>query len=533
MNPSLDVSTWTSLRGRRGWVFDFTLGALAVLGQAPFHIWGLTLFSLALFKLRLDRCADEGSDGGFSLGLAYGLGYFFVGMFWIGSAFLARGGGYVLLMPPMILGLACLLAVFWAIAAKLYVKGQFTLWLSIAAFTSLFSLAELARGHVLGGLPWNLLGYIFPAGGPMSQSASFMGIYGLTGFACCIAAFLSAALDRSNLFWRRMVPICFAVAGVAGLYGFGVNRLAASHVSYVDNVRLRIVQVPFDQSDKFDPEKSIGIVNQFIGQSLSPGIEEVTHIIWPEGAVNGLALENGPLMQVMGEALLSVDDTPPVWLLQSLRHEVHELSNGRSIDRYFNTSAAVTFDQKAAASIVAYNDKSRLVPFGEFVPGGEWVQRYNIETLSTVTASLSSAPEKTHAQFPGLPTVSPRICYEIIFPGLSPSTTQENAARWILNQSNDAWYGRSIGPYQHYNQARYRAIEEGLPIVRAASNGISGVIDSYGRPAQTLMPEARGVVDVFLPQTIVKRVKIHNITLYLLLINLLVCLVCVSVRQHV
>lgn len=508
------------LAGWRGRSLDVGLGAIAVLGLAPFHLWLVAMLCLAALKLRLDRAPTP--RAGFGRGFWFGLGFFGAGLFWVGAAFIARGPAYIPLMPPMVLGLAVLLAVFWAVAARIYVQcAPRPVW-SIFLFTALFSLAELARGHVLSGLPWNLTGYIFEAGQPVSQIAALIGIYGLTTLTFLMAAGLSTTLEK------RWAGLCLTLVIFAGLYAYGYNRLRAATLDYVDGAKLRIVQVPFDQSDKFDPEKSVAIINRFLIQSMAPGLEDVTHVIWPEGAVNGRALENQALINAMANALLSVDATPPHWLLNSLRHETRPLNNGAVQDIYYNTSAVISFSPAGVPTLARFNDKSKLVPFGEFIPLGTWIQTFGVETLSTAVASISPATQKRNARFPGLPPLSPQICYEIIFPGLTPQQS-DPAPQWILNQSNDAWYGQSIGPHQHFNQARYRAIEEGLPIVRAASNGFSGIIDPYGRVDSGVGPRAETALDVLLPRPVKHKVNISRINLYLLLINLIASILCINV----
>jgi len=156
----------------------------------------------------------------------------------------------------------------------------------------------------------------------------------------------------------------------------------------------------------------------------------------------------------MGTELTARTKTPPVWLLNSLRNEMRPHPNGTDvIDDYYNTSAAIEFNAEGIPAVAAFSDKKRLVPFGEFIPGGKWMEMKNV----------------------------PVISYEIIFSGFTPRKKGETHPKWILNQSNDAWYGNSSGPLQHSNMATYRAIEEGLPVIRAASNGISGIINPYCR----------------------------------------------------
>lgn len=507
-----------ALTGWRGRGVDFLVGSLAVLGHAPFHIWPLTLICLAYLVSRLEAARILGR-GGFGRGMWFGMGYFLCGTFWIGSAFIVRGPEFIPAMPPMILGLAAILAIFWGFAGWAYVrlfKGGTLRWVGIAA---LLMLAEFARGHVLTGFPWGLPGYIFKGGGALSQLAAFMGIYGLSFCVFLLSAFLAACITAE----RYMSTLVTSVIVLGTLSIWGYSRIGSAKITHVEDVKIRIVQVPFSQKEKFDRDSSIAIVNEFIRQSIKPGLPEVTHIVWPEGAVIGLAIDNKPLLDAMGDALTYQNPSPPpYWLLNSLRMELQPVPSGVPKEKYYNTSAVIKYDSEGRPSVMALNDKYRLVPFGEFIPGGEIMEEFGSKTLSTSLASITPAPEKQLANFPGLPRVSPQLCYEIIFPRLTPRPEDEARAEWILNQSNDAWFGRFIGPAQHANISRYRAIEEGIPVLRSASNGISGVIDPYGRFETQLGPKDKGVLDVRLPKPLNRSLLLKHHNLFLFLIILLI-----------
>ena len=516
------------ITGWRGRFTGLALGAVAVLGLAPFHIWPLMMVSLAFLLARLILAGEEerATKAGVSVAFWHALGYFLAGTYWIGSAFIARGPEFIPIMPPMILALGALLAFFWGLAGGLFARLRPQGIIALPLFFSLFFLAEFTRGHLFGGFPWNLPGYIFEAGGPVSQFASIGGIYGLSAFVFVLSALLYGGLFRR----QKLAYFAAFLVLFGGVFTAGYLRLANAKVEYVEDVKLRIAHIRFEQKDKLDPQASVNIVNAFITQSLAPGIEDVTHLIWPEGAVTGLAIENEPLMSAMGYELSQVDVTPPIWLLNSLRHEQRpDPRTGATIDDYYNSSVAVRFSARGVPSIAALNDKRRLVPFGEFIPGGKWMEARNIPVISTSLLSISAAKIKTLATFPGLPKVSPQICYEIIFSGLTPRPKNEPSAEWILNQSNDAWYGDSIGPMQHANMSRFRAIEEGLPVIRAASNGVSAIIDSYGRYKDSVTPKKSQFIDGKLPKKIQSPPFKRFFNYLLALINLLIALCCLTV----
>ena len=512
------------------------VGGAAVLGLAPFFIWPLALLCFAWLALRLERRARAPINAGKlcrSSGFWFALGYFLLGLFWIGSAFIARGPSYIPLMIPAVLLLCALLSLFWTVAAHLYAalrpRG---VWAPVI-FASVLSIAEILRGHLLSGFPWNLPGYIFKSGGAASQSASLIGIYGLTFLVFLLAGTLAHCLkprppsaQDSRAGSERTAGLIFLVT-LMGLFGFGFLRLGlADDIAFHDDITLRIVQTPFAQKDNLDPGGSVAIANDYLTQTAAPGLESVTHVIWPEGAVNGLALENQALIRAVSDLFLSFDDSPPYWLVNSLRQETRPSPQGQAIDYYYNSSASVKFGADGSAAIAAINDKVKLVPFGEGLPGGRFLERYGIAPMSTASSFVTAAPEKDLAIFPGLPPLSAHICYEIIFSGLTPRPKDAAPAQWILNQSNDGWYGKSSGPQQHANQAAYRAIEEGLPILRSAGNGISGVIDPYGRWHIRAGPNDEIALDSQLPLPLEKPLFSIYLIWVLFLINISTCLVC-------
>ncbi|WP_409432671.1 apolipoprotein N-acyltransferase [Litorimonas sp. RW-G-Af-16] len=521
---------WLRYEGWMGRGIGFLCGALAVFAFAPLHLWPLGLISFALLFLRLVLVGQTNPQfkAGLSTAFWQGLGFFGAGIFWVGSAFIARGPEFIPIMPPAVLALAALLAVFWGLAGGVFVRWRLTGLSAVIAFSAAMMLAELARGHAFGGFPWNLPGYIFEAGSRPSQFASLGNIYGLSW----VVLFLSGSVALLFTAKTRLVGAALSGLILAGLYGFGHVRLSDAKTETVPNVNIRLVSVPFSQADKFNAEKSNAIVNQFLTASIAPGAEDVTHVIWPEGAVNGLAMDNAPLLNAMGRDLLSVDNSPPVWIMNSLRSEIMpHPRGGEPITNYYNSSVAVEFDAGGYPAIVAVNDKHRLVPFGEFFPGGKWLESYNFPVFSTALASISAAPEKTLIDIPGLPRVSAQICYEADFPGLTPRDAVR-PAQLIINQTNDAWYGKTWGPAQHANIARYRAIEEGLPIVRSASNGLSAMIDPYGQIVTQINMDDAFHIDTVLPKSLDAKMATSLVTFIIALINSLISCIHLFTRRR-
>jgi apolipoprotein N-acyltransferase len=250
----------------------------------------------------------------------------------------------------------------------------------------------------------------------------------------------------------------------------------------VGGVRLRIVQANIDPGKKGDDSLSDSIVRDYIKLTRNEtGLDSVTHVVWPETAT---PYPFDRYQQALADA------TPRNGLLVSgaVRAQLHE---GLPPD-VWNSLVAVGPD----GTIVGTYDKFHLVPFGEYVPLHDVLPF--ISKFTPGILDFTAGPGPRTLRLPGLPPVGPLICYEIIFPG--QVVDAEDRPAWILNLTNDGWYGISSGPYQHFVSARLRAVEEGVPVVRAANTGISGVIDAYGRVlSQTALGETE-VLDADLPR---------------------------------
>lgn len=511
---------------RRGRVAELAVGAIAALGFAPFYLSPLTLIAFAWLGLRLYHIhIDQGGfKASFKTGWMFSFGLFLAGLFWIGSAFTMRPGGYIYLMVPMVGGLMAGLAIFWGLAAGLAVRGRTLKRGAFAVkFAALIFIAEFSRGHLLGGLPWNLPGYIIEAGHPLSQISSVIGIYGQSFLVLLFAALLMIVMGSPH----RRQQLISSGAGfimIIGLWSFGSLRMPKTETQYYDAATLRLVMVDFNQRDQFDPNKNIEIVREFIRQSVSPGLEDVTHVIWPEGAVGGLVIENEPLLRAVGQSFLNASpESSPRWIFNSLRHEQRRAADGTVRDLYYNTTAEVDFDRAAHPRLLGFNDKTRLVPFGEFIPYSQTLEKIGLGTLSAALSSMTPGEVKESFVISGLPEVNSLICYEGIFPSVSREI--KGSPKWILNLSNDGWYGQLTGPYQHANQTRYRSIETGLPLVRVSAGGESGVYDSYGRAINVAPSRVSRVLDVKIPKQRAKTSQVLQNDGFILLISLLLLLI--------
>jgi apolipoprotein N-acyltransferase len=467
-------------------------GALAALAMAPFHLVPLLFLAFTVLVWLIDGLGLARRLASAALiGWAFGLGFFAVGLYWIGNAFLVDAEMFGALMPAAMLGLTAGLALFPLIAivlARLFWRtGSGRVLVLALSWTAL----EWLRGHILTGFPWHLAGYVWGDALVMLQPASLVGIYGLsliTVFAACspaaLASFAGGQASASNL--RALLWPGAAALLLLALLAFGAWRLAAPPSPSVAGVRLRIVQASIPQADKINSNNAAAIFRAHLDLTLRPGIEKITHVIWTEAAVPVLLPDQPDALAAIGSAL-----GPGRWLIAGSARR--EPPGAGTRERFFNSLLVVS----SAGAVVAAYDKHHLVPFGEYLPLEGLLARLRLRQIVENGTGFSAGPGVRTLGIPGAPEAGALICYEAIFPG----AVVERARRpsWLLNITDDTWFGHGVGPRQHFEIARVRAIEEGLPLVRAANNGISAVIDARGRVLASLGFDAVDVIDSPLP----------------------------------
>lgn len=487
------AGAFARLNGRQAGFLAFVLGGVAATGHAPLHAWPATAVALVGLVWLLDAaCAlDKNLKAAFWRGWCFGVGYFLAGTWWVASAFVVRGPEFAPFAPFGAAALALGLALFHGGAAAL--AGAF--WRDgprrIAVFAVAFALFEYLRGFVLSGFPWNVFGHVWPAGGPMSQSAAFFGVWGLTLVTLYAFAAPAALLGPNPSRIPRWAPTAAAFAVLAFVFAAGVGRLSDAADAFAPGVRLRVIQADLTEADKWRGDGRVRVLEHYLALSAREGLETRTHIVWPEGALPFPILESPPALNRLAE----VFDDEQMLLMGSARREPDDPARLT----VYNSFLALAFRGGSPFPEMIY-DKSKLVPFGEFLPLSGVMERMGLATLSRrLPGGFTPGPGPATVPITGAPPAAPQICYETIFPGFTPRGQDRPA--WIINVSNDGWYGDTAGPRQHLNQARYRAIEEGVPLVRAATGGVSAVIDPYGR-----LPEAKqlpfkedGVLDAPLP----------------------------------
>jgi apolipoprotein N-acyltransferase len=490
-----------------GWrrrLIAFAAGASGVAALPPYSLFPLVAVALTVAVWLIDGSQDRG-DGArawgslraaFGAGWWWGFGYFVAGLWWVGSAFLVEADKFAWALPLGVLGLPLGLAFFpafgFALARLLWSPGP----MRIFALAFGLGLSEWLRGLLFTGFPWNDIGMSLGDNLVLAQIASIVGLHGLTFIAIAIFA-APATLWRPEGGRLRLGPTAFAAFALALIAGLGFHRLDAPASPTVPQVKLRIMQPNVSQGRDFSSENKEALLERYFSLSdraTAPdrtGVADVTHLIWPESAFPFILSRDADALAEITEFLRG----GAVLLTGAARME--DGPDGHP--RYFNSIEVLT---RSGLSSERY-DKRHLVPFGEYLPFASLFERAHITQFVHIPGGFEAGVGRAVLRVPGLPEALPLICYEAIFPN-EIGAVFSSAARpdWMLNVTDDAWFGVTPGPYQHFAQARLRSIELGLPLVRAANSGVSAVIDGYGRILVSAPLGAEGVLDSALPKAL-------------------------------
>ncbi len=499
-----------ALQGWPGLLLALGGGMAAALAHPPFGVLpGVLGFGVMLSALDGASPARP-LRSAFARGWVAGFGYLLISTWWIAEAFFVDAEAHAWQAPFAILFVAGGVGLFWAGAGLVYrliaPKGAWR----VLVFAAVLSAFEWMRGHVLTGFPWDLPGEIWKAGSALSQGASVIGAYGMTFVNVAIGASVGvvAAGDTRR---AKIITLSLAALALASLWSFGAWRLSHAHAPDTA-VRLRIVQPGLSEEAHWTQANVDARFARFIQLTAQPSAQTADLVIWPEGAIPD-----------------SFNDymAPGTWTEAALERALSPgqtlMAGGFRVDgtgpdaRYYNTLLAVRRTPRGLVPVASY-DKYRLVPFGEFLPLAGLFKRLGVESLVQNGIPTTPGPFPAPITVPGLPRVQPLICYESLFPGFT--SDKGGAPAWIVNVSDDAWFGRTSGPLQHLNLASYRAIEQGLPLIRATPTGVSAVVDSYGRVRASLGLGKIGVIDALLPARITKTpyASWHELPFYVLVI---------------
>lgn len=469
-------------------------GALGALAMPPLFALPGLFIAVPVWIWSLDGAEVKTGwrrffGDGFAIGFWIGLGYFVVALHWLGAAFFVDGGWMLALMPPAVAGLAAVLALFWAAASAIshlfWRPGSSRIFV-LAGFVAL---AEFARGHLFSGFPFDLLGYALTANEQMMQAASLVGVYGLTLLVLVIAA--TPALvwpGEKRALTVRLLPFFLGLGVLGAQLGYGQYRLTHTVLTERTDVRLRLVQPNIDQAVKWQANSASFVLDRLISLSNAKttandaGLLGVNAVIWPESAFP-FYLSQHP------EALAKIARMLPKSTLLISGAPYLDPADPRQKTAY---NAILAIDH--AGEIVSSYAKTHLVPFGEYLPYGDFFAKFGLRQFVNGDDGWTAGDMRRPMTPPGMPGFLPLICYEAVFSGdLDPLGARP---AFLLNLTNDAWFDGTIGPEQHFHHARVRAVEEGMSLVRVANTGVSGLVDPLGRVVASLPVQKVGVLDV-------------------------------------
>lgn len=452
-------------------VLGLLAGIAAGLGQAPFSLWPLALAGFfAAFSLYR---AAPGAWQAALLGWAVGAGYFATSMFWIVEPFLVDIPRHGWMAPFALVGLAGGMALFWGAAFGLAHRAA--RWPLLALALSLTA-AEMLRSTILTGFPWGLIGYLWLDTAP-AQLAAVVGPHGLSLLTLVFIACLRRLYEARNLHTAVNTALFAALYPLAMLYG------AASEPTAADAPRpiVRLVQPNAAQHLKWQPDMVPVFFQRQLEFTAAPPVGPPPDlVIWPETSVPYLLHRAGPALEQISRA-----------------------AGGRTVivgvqrrEEYRAYNSLVVLG--AGGTVEAVYDKAHLVPFGEYMPMGWLAAKLGLHGLAAQEGfGYSAGPGPQLLDLGPFGRAMPLICYEAIFPEEVNAVAER--PDWLLQITNDAWFGKVAGPYQHLAQARFRAIEQGLPMVRAANTGVSAVIDARGQVIASLPLGQAGWIDAELP----------------------------------
>jgi apolipoprotein N-acyltransferase len=486
----------------------FLLGLGFALALPPLsQIWlAFVCLSLVLVmdKVRPPRSLRQAFTGGF----AFGLGYFCFALHWIGFAFLVDAQDYLWMMPFAVGGLAAVMALYWGLGflvIEWLVRKGFQRWLVLP---SVLALTEWLRGILLTGFPWAVPGLMADGMGGVLQLASLVGMTGLTLLVLLWGVLPGVILLSWRKTWSALILPVLLLLTLPMSWYWGESRLAAHPVGVGKNPLIRLVQPDIAQSDKWRIDNASKIFNDLMTLTATPSAsgEKPRVIIWPESALPFLLDETPAAL----DRIATILDDGQTLLTGAIRRQT-----GVAAEDYF--TSILTIDHRGV--VLGQYDKWRLVPGGEYLPFAWLLEPLGFRKVANLPESFSAGPGPAVSDVPGVGPALMLICYEAIFPQHLKAPAVR--PRWIVNVTNDGWFGHSTGPYQHLAQVRMRAVEQGLPVARAANTGISSVIDSLGRLVVTTRLDTQVFVDARLPESLPPTVFARHGDLLFLLASLL------------
>jgi len=499
----------------------FILGVITIFGFSPYNFtfvnfltFSILLYFIFLIKKRTFSIYRKKKSNRyfFYLGSSFGFGFFLFGNYWI-SISLTHDEIFRNLIPFALILIPLFLSLFFGLAILLVGRFSEKKIYFILLFSLVFSIFEYLRGNIFTGFPWNLISYTWSWSNESIQILSLVGSYSLSlislTFFCIPFLFFQKKIIRKNIVFLLFFLLIFIAN-----YFYGMNKIINSNYNFDQSINVKIISPNFSLKDysinsEFDQLKRLIQISE-------PEKDKKTLFIWPEGIFYESYLQNIVLYKD-----LFVDKFSENHLIVL---GINNFVNSEDINKkkYFNS--LIILNHKL--EILSIYNKLNLVPFGEFLPFEKFLSKFGLKKITPGYSSFSPGEERQIIKLDDKfneKLILPLICYEIIYPGKIKKKNQHPSL--VINISEDAWFGDSIGPYQHYAKAIYRSVEEGVFIARSANKGISGFIDPNGRSIKFLETSESGSVEHKMPQFVKSTVySIYGNKIFFLIILLYIFL---------
>ncbi len=474
----------------------FVLGAITIIGFSPYNLSFINFFSFSILLLLIfivkkktqSRYRKKRSNRYFLyLGCAFGFGFFLCGNYWI-SISLTHDEMFKSLIPIALIFIPLFLSLFFGLA--ILIVGPFAEKniFFVLFFSLVFSIFEFLRGNLLTGFPWNLISYTWSWSVESIQILSLIGTYTLSlisvTFFCTPFLFIQNRIIKKNIIFVFIFLIIFFAN-----YLYGLQKINNSNYNFDENISVKIVSPSFSLED-YKTQSEISQLKQLIRIS-DPKKNKKTLFIWPEGIFYKSHLDDIKKYENLFHDKFSKNHL----IILGINNFVN-LNNDLKIQKYFNS--LVVLNHKL--DILSVYNKINLVPFGEFLPFEKILSKFGLKKITKGYNSFSSGDVRTTISLGnkfGEKLILPLICYEIIYSG--KIKTKKQFPDLVINISEDAWFGQSIGPYQHFAKAIYRSVEEGVFVARSANKGVSSFIDPNGRILKSLNIQESGNIEYNFP----------------------------------
>ena len=510
------LAGWVSfLEGWRRALLTVCAGAICTFALPPYNFPLVGFVGFPLLVWLLDGAASDPTRSllgrlrpAFATGWLFGFGYFVAGLWWLGAAMMVDAAEFAIFIPFAVLVLPAICGVYFGLATLLArLVWSDSAWRIFALAASL-SLFEYLRATLFTGFPWNEIG-VMAAPLPLTmQTASLIGIHGLTLVAVLVFSSPAVLLDRVG----RTPVLAIAAAVLVFHLGFGAWRMSENPTGFVPGVNVRVVQPNIAQTEKWNEDEANGIFQRHIDLTAmraaagdivgatppaadpadtSGGKPPTTRtlVIWPETSFPFILTHRPDAIQTIADTLQPGETL----IAGAARVEGTDEADAR----YYN-SVYVIDDE---GQIVTARDKTHLVPFGEYLPYQNILEKIGLRQIArAMPGGFSRGTSREKVELDGAPSFLPLICYEIIFPGEIDVGTPATRPGFLVNDTNDAWYGDTPGPYQHLRLAELSSVAFGLPLVRSANTGVSVVSDAYGRQIAGLALDSTGTIETGLPK---------------------------------